>query len=245
MKAQMKTISEALDRKKVYPVWGVDAGDIVDIMEMLDEGRYDPEDVYAVITDEDVKNLADETQDTINECDEFAEKLSDVHYRLAQRIKERLGLSQDLADEIKSTSPEVSEGVVKSTNMKTNESVPAFVSLDEQLPDPFLMEANSDGTRSEGEEEAANELIDGITNDVKVKIRKAAIKLHRLGGPFRSGAYLQKLMQGVNQAVTDAVKDEAVDVEKEAKGKKAPKDAKKAPKKDAGEGVDDDMEDDR
>jgi hypothetical protein len=109
------------------------------------------------------------------------------------------------------------------------EKHPLFVSLDDQLPDPALFESNSDGSISDGEKEQADELINSITNDVKVKIRKAAIKLHRLGGPFRSAGYLQRLMTGVNQAVTDAVKDEQKDVKKDggSAGKKVAKEVKK------------------
>lgn len=107
-----------------------------------------------------------------------------------------------------------------------NKQVPTFVSLDEELPDPYLTESNSDGTISDGEKEQADELINGITSDVKVKIRKAAIKLHKLGGPFRAPSYLQSLMQGVNQAVQDAVKDEAIEAEAEKKDSKGKSDSK-------------------
>lgn len=115
-------------------------------------------------------------------------------------------------------------------------NVPAFVSLDEELPDPVstLAEANSDGSISDGEREQADELINSITDDVRSKIRKAAIKLHRLGGPFRAPGYLQRLMQGVNQAVTDAVKDEVQDVKKDG-GKAGKKVAKEIADEDKGE----------
>jgi len=125
-------------------------------------------------------------------------------------------------------------------------SNPLLVSLDDQLPDPGLMEANSDGTRSDGEEAAANEMIDGLVSEIKGKIRKAAIKLHRLGGPFRSQTYLTKLMTGVNQAVTDAVKDEEQKIEGKGKGAKSKDKDAKSDKKPATKSVpkSDDMDDD-
>lgn len=126
--------------------------------------------------------------------------------------------------------------VVTPTMSTSTRNVPAFVSLDEELPDPVstLAEANSDGSISDGEREQADELINSITDDVRSKIRKAAIKLHRLGGPFRAPGYLQRLMQGVNQAVTDAVKDEVQDVKKDG-GKAGKKVAKEIADEDKGE----------
>jgi hypothetical protein len=221
MKASYQ-LAEALNPRKQYVVWCVTPEVIASICDSVSGGDLKEDDALELLTDADCRSVANYLREFLEDDDLFFDALHEVCCELVDRVTKRP--TQALADEIKASELPV----VSSNTMKTSESVPHFVSLDEELPDPSLLtEANSDGTRSEGEEEQATELIDGITGDVKAKIRKAAIKLHRLGGPFRSGAYLQRLMQGVNQAVTDAVKDEAVEVKKG--GKKSKQDPDKEP----------------